>query len=61
MTANLIGGGLDTSSSTLHTLVLALCLFLDAQKAAQVELDTVRLLLSIISMLTVWRSRSLSH
>ena len=41
MTANLIGGGLDTSSSTLHTLVLALCMFPDAQKAAQAELDSV--------------------
>jgi cytochrome P450 len=41
MTANLIGGGLDTSSSTPHTLALALCLFPNVQKAAQVELDSV--------------------
>lgn len=41
MTANLIGGGLDTTSSTLHTLVLGLCLFPEASKAAHAELDSV--------------------
>lgn len=41
MTANLIGGGLDTTSSTLHTLVLGLCLFPDALKRAHEELDRV--------------------
>ena len=56
MTTNLIGGGLDTSSSTLHTLVLALCLFPNAQKAAQAELDAVRSILRTTLMSTVWRS-----
>jgi cytochrome P450 len=41
MTANLIGGGLDTSSSTLHTCVLALCTFPQAHKSAHAELDRV--------------------
>lgn len=41
MTANLFGGGLDTTSSTLHTLILGLCLFPEALKNAQTELDAV--------------------
>ncbi|KAJ9636453.1 hypothetical protein H2204_005286 [Knufia peltigerae] len=41
MTATLIGGGLDTTSSTLHTLVLALCLFPEVLKRAHDELDRV--------------------
>ncbi|RLM00496.1 hypothetical protein CFD26_108477 [Aspergillus turcosus] len=41
MTANLIGGGLDTTSSTLHTLVLGLCLFPQALESAHRELDLV--------------------
>jgi cytochrome P450 len=41
MTANLIGGGLDTSSSTLHSCILALCAFKDCQRKAQEEIDRV--------------------
>ncbi|PVH70571.1 cytochrome P450 [Cadophora sp. DSE1049] len=41
MTTNLIGGGLDTTSSTLHTLVLGLCLFPEALKTAHEEVDRV--------------------
>lgn len=41
MTANLIGGGVDTSSSTMLTCILAMCVFLDAQKKAQEEIDRV--------------------
>ena len=41
MTANLFGGGLDTTSSTLHTLILGLCLFPDAIENAHMELDAV--------------------
>lgn len=41
MTATLIGGGLDTTSSTLHTLILALCLFPEVLKRAHDELDRV--------------------
>ncbi|KIW79288.1 hypothetical protein Z517_05900 [Fonsecaea pedrosoi CBS 271.37] len=41
MIANTIGGGLDTTSSTLHTLVLGLCVFPEAQKKAHEELDRV--------------------
>ena len=41
MTANLIGGGLDTTSSTLHTLVLGLCLYPRVLGVAHAELDAV--------------------
>jgi cytochrome P450 len=41
MTANLIGGGLDTTSSTLHTLILGLCIFPEALEAAHAEIDSV--------------------
>ena len=41
MTANLIGGGFDTTSSTLHTLVLGLCMFPEALRMAHAELDRV--------------------
>jgi cytochrome P450 len=41
MTANLFGGGVDTTSSTLHTMIPGLCLFPEALKSADVELDTV--------------------
>lgn len=41
MTANLIGGGLDTTSSTMHTLVLGLCLHPKVLEKAHSELDAV--------------------
>ena len=41
MTANLIGGGLDTTSSTLHTLVLGLCMFPEVLKMGHAEIDRV--------------------
>jgi cytochrome P450 len=41
MTTNLIGGGLDTSSSTLHSCILALCVFKEVQQKAQEEIDRV--------------------
>ncbi|KAK4937360.1 hypothetical protein LTR10_021969 [Elasticomyces elasticus] len=41
MIANTIGGGLDTTSSTLHTMVLGLCVFPGAQRKAHEELDRV--------------------
>lgn len=41
LVALLIGGGVDTTSSTLHTLVLGLCAFPDAQRKAHEELDRV--------------------
>ncbi|KAK5049950.1 hypothetical protein LTR84_004069 [Exophiala bonariae] len=41
MTANLIGGGVDTTSSSTISFVLAMCVFQDAQKKAQEELDRV--------------------
>ncbi|KAH7304496.1 cytochrome P450 [Rhexocercosporidium sp. MPI-PUGE-AT-0058] len=41
MVANLIGGGMDTTASTLHTLVLDLRVFPDAQLKAHEELDRV--------------------
>ena len=41
MTANLIGGGVDTSSSTMLTCILALCMFPEAQSKAQEEINRV--------------------
>jgi cytochrome P450 len=41
MTANLIGGGVDTSSSTMLTCILAMCVFPEAQAKAQEEIDRV--------------------
>ncbi|OAL43681.1 cytochrome P450 [Pyrenochaeta sp. DS3sAY3a] len=41
MTANLIGGGVDTSSSTMLTCILALCVFPETQDMAQEEIDRV--------------------
>lgn len=39
MTANLIGGGVDTSSSTMLTCILALCVFPETQTKAHEEID----------------------
>jgi cytochrome P450 len=41
MTANLIGGGVDTTSSTMITFILACCAFPEAQRKAQEEIDRV--------------------
>lgn len=41
MTANLIGGGVDTSSSTMLSCILALCVFPEVQRKAQEEIDRV--------------------
>ncbi|KAH6685762.1 cytochrome P450 [Plectosphaerella plurivora] len=41
LTANMIGGGVDTTSSSTITLVLAMCAFPDVQRKAQEELDRV--------------------
>ncbi len=41
MTANLVGGGVDTSSSTLISCILGLCVFQEAQQTAQEEIDRV--------------------
>lgn len=41
MTGNLIGGGVDTTSSSTLSFVLAMCVFRDAQKRAQAEIDRV--------------------
>lgn len=41
LTANLIGGGVDTTSSTLISLILALAVFPEAQRKAHEELDRV--------------------
>lgn len=41
LTANLIGGGVDTTSGTMITTILAMCTFPEAQRKAQEELDTV--------------------
>lgn len=41
LTVNLIGGGVDTTTSTMISGVLALCAFSDVQKKAQEELDRV--------------------
>ncbi|PVH77057.1 cytochrome P450 [Cadophora sp. DSE1049] len=41
LTANLIGGGVDTTSSTMISCILALCSFPDVQAKAHAELDAV--------------------
>ncbi len=41
LTSNLIGGGVDTTSSTIISCILAMCVFPEVQKKAQYELDEV--------------------
>ncbi|KAE8449351.1 hypothetical protein EG329_008252 [Mollisiaceae sp. DMI_Dod_QoI] len=41
LTANLIGGGVDTTSSTMISCILAMAVFPDVQKKAQAEIDSV--------------------
>jgi cytochrome P450 len=41
LTANLIGGGVDTTTSSTLSFVLAMCVFPEAQRKAQAELDQV--------------------
>jgi len=41
MTSNLIGGGVDTTSSTMITCILAMCAFPSIQWKAQEEIDRV--------------------
>lgn len=41
LTANLIGGGVDTTSSTMISFILAMCVFPSTQHRAQAELDAV--------------------
>jgi cytochrome P450 len=41
LTANLIGGGVDTTTSSTLSFILAMCEFPEAQKKAQKEMDRV--------------------
>ena len=41
LTANLIGGGVDTTSGTMVTFILAMCVFPEVQCKAQEELDRI--------------------
>ena len=41
LTSNLIGGGVDTTSGTIISFVLAMCVFPEKMKKAQEELDQV--------------------
>ncbi|KAM5352846.1 hypothetical protein ACJ41O_005568 [Fusarium nematophilum] len=41
LTANMIGGGVDTTTSSTLSLILAMCVFPEAQRKAQEELDRV--------------------
>jgi cytochrome P450 len=41
LTANLIGGGVDTTTSSTLSFILAMCVFPDAQRKAQEEIDRV--------------------
>lgn len=41
LTSNLIGGGVDTTSGSMVSLILAMCVFRDKQRNAQEELDRV--------------------
>jgi cytochrome P450 len=41
LTANLIGGAVDTTTSTICSFILAMCVFPDVQRRAQQELDQI--------------------
>ncbi|KAK4495582.1 hypothetical protein PRZ48_012850 [Zasmidium cellare] len=41
LTSNLIGGGVDTTSSSMISLILAMCCFPETQRKAQAELDCI--------------------
>ncbi|KAH8801472.1 cytochrome P450 [Xylogone sp. PMI_703] len=41
MMGNLIGGGVDTTTSTIISFIMAMCVFTDVQKKAHEELDRV--------------------
>ncbi|KAH7010382.1 cytochrome P450 [Ilyonectria destructans] len=41
LTANLIGGGVDTTSSSILSFILAMCVFPEAQRKAQEEIEAV--------------------
>ncbi|KAH7012954.1 cytochrome P450 [Ilyonectria destructans] len=41
LTANLVGGGVDTTTSTIMTFLFAMCVFPDVQRKAQEEIDRV--------------------
>ncbi|KAI1872951.1 uncharacterized protein JN550_003825 [Neoarthrinium moseri] len=41
ITGNLIGGGVDTTSSSIISFILAMCVFPEAQRRAQDEIDRV--------------------
>ena len=41
LTANLIGGGVDTTTSTMLSCILAMCSFPEVQRKAQAEIDAV--------------------
>jgi cytochrome P450 len=41
LAGNLIGGGVDTTSSTMISCVLAMCAFPEVQRKAQAEIDSV--------------------
>lgn len=41
LTGNLIGGGVDTTSASIITFILAMCVFPEVQKKAQEEIDRV--------------------
>ena len=41
LAGNLLGGGVDTTTSTMLSCILAMCVFPEVQKKAQAELDAV--------------------
>lgn len=41
LTSNLIGGGVDTTSSSIISFILAMCVFVEVQKKGQAEIDKV--------------------
>lgn len=41
LTSNLIGGGVDTTSSSIISFILAMCVFREVQEKAQKEIDEV--------------------
>jgi cytochrome P450 len=41
LTANLIGGGVDTTSSSIISFIFAMCVFPEVQRKAQIEIDRI--------------------
>ncbi|KAL1631888.1 hypothetical protein SLS56_004250 [Neofusicoccum ribis] len=61
LTTNLVGGGVDTTSSTILSAILALCAFPSVQRAAHAELDRVALVKEVLRWRTVTALGGIPH